>query len=461
MWSNIVKKIKSANNIYILFAFVITVLFTKIHIINDDKTLGAYKINNLWEFIYDKGIVESYYGWSSRVIINMLMYTMLAAGRYIWAITMGMTFFIMLYSISVWVNADKWEQKLAVVAIILLYPYKMLTTAGWICTSVTYVIPITLALYGSLAIHDVYTKKNRSIAVNIVYVLFTIIAANAEQVMAVLFLLYTLILGYFIFKEHISISKLKTVMVQYGVIILTIVYTVLCPGNKVRKSTEIIAYFPDFDQLTLVNKFDIGFFNTIDYMMTEKLIFMIILAFGSAALIWSITENKGKRIISLCPVILTLYYIEPINEFVNILFPPLSFIPNDIPYYGILSQGVSENGMAISAIQIAAYVFFLVDICLIFWWLTKSCYEKIITFSLILGGLGSRIVIGFVPSVYVSATRTYAVMVVCLMTAFLFVLMNNYNLLSKKVKNIVYYMSVLIIPIAAVALMVLIFVTDK
>ena len=169
-------------SLFIMYLFYIT------PIIFDDKFNKAHA--SLYNsFAKDWNATFSmYFSWSSRTLVNFVMYQMEVHGKYLFAIVTGLFFFVMLMSVSAFINDRQlFKFDVSIGVALMTVPLVYYSTAGWIATTTTYLYPICAATYALTALK----MKKKAIWQEILLCLATLYAANNEQVLIVLLFIFS------------------------------------------------------------------------------------------------------------------------------------------------------------------------------------------------------------------------------------------------------------------------------
>lgn len=374
--------------------------------------------------------------WSSRILINSIVIYFNDNHVVLWVITMMISMFVLLYALDKQFNKDKsFLGALIIVSAVLLIPYDLLSSAGWITTTCTYFIPMSLGLLSLCPIKKCLCSEKYKWYEYIIYALAIVFACNHEQVSVVISCVYLVASIYF------SINKKKSyfIYIQLLLAILSFVYIIICPGNWSREATEIANWFPTYGMLNVFNKFDICFSTTMKWLFFENN-FISIICLLLTILIFKKYKETPIRIISLMPTVITI--IEgPFNSIFNALFPYITNINNTISIQGLLTP-VNRGNLEVFTTYL---IWCLLLICLLITVikLASSFKTLLIILTLLIAGFASRFAIMFSPTIYASGYRTCLVLILCIFVSVLILLFENLN--KFKNKKILSYVSIVLI----------------
>lgn len=374
---------------------------------NDDiiisNELGS-KISYWWSYN-----IQSYFTWTSRIIINFIWFIVLKCGRFALFVYCGISMYVMIKALMLLFssNGENWI-KMYIIVVVLLFPFDTLYSAGWVATTTSYFGPQAFALMSLVPIKKIFNDEKISFKKLILYSICLIYGANAEQMNVVLFAAYlAVVIWSFIQKKHnwkIDFLFLLTV--------LSLINLFVCPGNQSRKDKSISAYFPTYGMLSTVDKADIGLSTTLKWMFAGNNAFIIVTCIMFAFLIWKKYKEPLFRFVAIIPAAATLL-LGPFRSFLSAVFPYVAYAADDVDYYGSFTVEYSGSGRGM--VQFGLFLVLAVCVCVEIFLLNDSVAGLITDFVLILAGVASRAAMGFSPSVYESSTRTYTSLVVCIM----------------------------------------------
>ena len=405
----------------ILFGFVslfVACIFYLTPIFGDDRVnkMNASLYNSFFKDM--RSVYEMYFLWSSRTIVNFFMYQLEVHSKVIFAVLVGVFFFLMLYSVSLMVN-DKRNMKLdvSVAFALITIPFSYYSTAGWIATTTTYLFPISAATFALTPIFrkDEVKEKYKKVLI----CLATLYAANNEQILIVLLCIFGV---YSLLKAKGKSKISKVIIAQNILLLLNFLWFILSPGNKKRNMDEIPRWFPQFKKLNIFNKLDIGFTTTVQHLLFGNLPYMLLIV--TIPVIFYIHQQKYDKA-------LKQYVVTSILAFAIWFAYSVSFDIFNITQSEKLSklfvfskEGLFVPGTVGSKRCILSFLIYCIFIALLLF--NYSYKMKLSNYFIFLGAffgaLMSRIALGFSATNYVSATRTFAVMATVFIVMLLFML---------------------------------------
>ena len=365
---------------------------------DDQVFLESVTGTSIWSYVGPR-----YYTWSSRLIIEFVLCSVLKISKYLWILIEALMVALAGYSISklfIKNNDNKKENITMLVAMILLYPITQMNSAGWAATTVNYMWPMALGLFSLIPIRKIWDGEKIKFWQYPLYVIALIFAANQEQACAILFGTYLLFAILMIIKN----KKIHPfVVIQTLLVIASLVFILTCPGNKVRTETEIANQFNDFEMLTILDKIGLGFTSTMGMIIDKGSIVFAIMSILIAVNIFLNYKEKLYRLVSLVPVfsILSLCYFTKIT---TEIFPFFGTLKGLITEEQVMLTAVNCNNMLyVIPIILATANFICIIMSLLLMFKTLNNNVALLVF---LVGLASRLIMGFSPTVFLSGERT-------------------------------------------------------
>lgn len=475
--------IKNNYSFIILFIAILSLHLFMGHA-NDD--IGYSTI--LAKFNLFEWLIRRYDIWSSRLIIDTVSVILARENIIVWKIldsliyTVGAYLAIKLINIVSNYEYDKIVKYFGVL-LFLIYPFYDMSSAGWIATTLNYSWCFGLGMVSFLPLMNYYENKQTSIYTYVISFLCLLYAVNQEQSCALILgfnLLY--LIHCIINKKNINKFNILTIIVSG----LSLIFILTCPGNSVRLASEVTRWYPAFAHLNIYQKLYLGIVSTIGTLISEKIIILLFYIFLNVCAIVK-TKNKYLKYVCYFNILLilflagfdllldinyiiqyspTLKIILENNDLLNSIVmttsnninsvcihqPMLTYILNLITFQGVpLSNAyyypyaISLNIALIIAVSICIYL--LLSSCLL---LYKIFSKNLLPLTLFIGGLMSKLILGFSPTVYASNTRTAIFFNMILIMLILLLITELYceNKINKKHEHV---MKVLFIILAIIS----------
>lgn len=396
MKNNILKFIKENKIIISLFLVLLIVhLFLPLNWSDDAVFLKKTADKDIFEFLNG----------SARPFTDGLTY-IFSRNQWLWRILNPFVLTVAVWSVHKTAPLKTKNNKTLLICFAVLFPTFILVDAGFIATTVNYLWPVTFGILNLIpAINSIQGKKT-NILFLVLLIPLLVYSTNMQQLCAVLLAIFPSIIIYFIIKKK---SFKPYFILQFFITAAGTLFSLYVnfTGDNSRIIRETNRYFPEFGELNFIEKFELGFSSTF-YSMTMEIrqafagfiIFTALLIF----LTFKANKNKIQKSLSLAPAIF------------SVIFGILSLIPdNNSSFINFLTNEMQHPRLdkASYSFNILPDIFFII-ICITImyniWTLIKDTEYKIISESIFLLGLGSRILMGFSPTVWASGYRTYCIL---------------------------------------------------
>lgn len=409
---NITKKnkikniLKSDNLPFIIFFIILIVMHLGIcKISGDDFKFSEELLNNDF-FTY---LLQRYDTWSSRVIIEASLISILQYGLTLWKILNIIIYIILAKSISKICN-EKNNKMLnyAICGLILLIPISVVSNTGWVSTTTNYLWVVSLGLYSISVIKDSLNNIKIPWWKIILSILFTIYACNQEQMAVAMFIVLAGILIYQLIKNKKNISyiikKEKLLLVLLIITIVSLIFILTCPGNLLRKTKEIDRWYPEYINLNIVEKVELGVTSIMSNLILNTnyifIIFTLILAYGA----WKTQKNKLIKLICVIPAISSVVFTI-FREYIILAMPQIEDVLIQFNQQTLIMK---TNDINISTILFMMYyIFILLAIPTGMYFIFKNKKEFYICSGIYCVGFITRFIMGFSPTVFASGIRTF------------------------------------------------------
>lgn len=433
---NIKEKIKAIfdgdyRGIAILFVLQLILFFTIKPIRYDD----AFYIEAITGTPVLNFVGTRYLEWTSRILIEATLGFIFRFSKYIWIFGTVLLMTLMGYSISrIFVKKEnKKELIMMILWLILLYPLERMSSAGWAATTVNYLWPLSFGLFSLISIRKAYDKERINPILGILYALATVYACNQEQMCAVLlvtYLFFTIVLTIRDGKKVSLYMYLQTILA-----IASFVFIITTPGNALRTESEIVTYFPDFYNMSIIEKTVLGITTTMGEMVANYSITFAIFTFMLMAYIWDNYKDRLVRGISAIPFTTTivLSFGRAITENLSVT---VKWIQKNFTEKEIILKASSYSflGSYVEFI-ISLVVIMSIFICLL---LIFKKLKNNIAFYVFGCGLVTRIIMGFSPTVFASENRTCLFLEFACLICTLLIWQEFIKKVEKKTKTRVY-----------------------
>ena len=385
-------------------------------------------------------LIYRYNNWSSRLIIDGMMIMLCKNVKYkVFCVLNAATYVVMTIIISKIFNKEQNKNiNIFLCFLVLLYPLSHLGSAGYIATSINYLLPLTCLFYSMYVVLQIINNKKFSKISYIIAIITTLIACNMEQTcitfVALLF-----------FIEIFSIIKKKNkkkdwyIIVLFAIAIIELIFIAKCPGNSVRYNSEIKARYNNYANYGLKEKIYLGIIPTASEILNQKIIFTV---FALLLMIYTFCKSKNKILRTLSVIDFSFFLL--MGTFSNLT---KTIYQNSSKFFEIInSQDIYGNSIALPNLICLAIILF-VSLSLIY--LLYEVFDHKLEYPLILiVGFASRIMMGFSPTIFASCSRTAIILYFSALVLSLIIYRELYNDKNIKEKKIIESLNYLIVILA-------------
>jgi hypothetical protein len=301
--NNSIKKINFYNYLpfITLFFLILFIHFIVPNIGDDVYFTTALNDTNLIAFI-----INRYYIWSSRVIIDSFFAIFNGIfPRIIWQLVDTTMYTLIAILLSKLFNKKaNIKFNWILVGLILLYPFGDLESAGFVTTTIAYIWPMTCMLYSFYIIDKIINNRTLMWYNYFLAVITTIICCNMEQSCAVFFGFAILSILYLIKNKIFNIKKHYFICILLALCSLELIFILTCPGNSVRALSEINTWFPAYASYNFIDKIYLGIVPTASIILYQKVILFL---FSLLLMIYTFINNKGELVRILSVIVFAFF----------------------------------------------------------------------------------------------------------------------------------------------------------
>ena len=320
---------------------------------------------------------------------------------------------------------DKTPQSvLLTCALVMIFPLWYLGTAGYIATSTNYLYPLAGLLL--IACQLKALCKGQKLPPYRHFLLLPVMAylLNQDQAACILVGGLLLLLLYVSFLSPKGKKIIGWVAAYFSVALVGYVLMFLLPGhlNRMSDPTEMKLYLPEFADWSIPKKIYRGFTSTFAHIFFDDSALSVLFFF----ILFLIAQEKGNfwcRIISILPLCgFLLAHMLGKERFVH-----FNYFYNVLAELKPLSSLGGLIGLGFSIVCLFSAVFTICKAC--------SPSNRWLLLSLLILGGGSRVIMGFSPTIYASAQRTFTYLMFALSAGCLVLLQELKNIQA----NTLYY----------------------
>lgn len=392
--------------LFIIYSFIVH-LYTG-NVYGDDKYFVKMMIDNG----YFNLIISKFKEYGNNPALFSLQLLFSYVTDWVWRILDIFVMVIIPYMImKLSFNDKKIEYAYLVCAIWVFYPFIYSGSAGWIITTMGYLWNLPLILYYLLIVKDIFSNKSIKTyrlvigCLLIAYVTSFIIGKLIFIIMLPLFLVYA-------YKIN---ARKSFFVISFIITIINIMFQSLQSGAKNRFSADMIAYFQDFLMLTIPEKIQIGFMQVTANMFLNANFVSLILCLVVVLSVYKLYSQKIIRIIALFPLMIQIIF-GYCYGILTYLYPSIKdIIPNTVNYLSMASvyKGIVNANNYFDILSYFPLILMILAFSTLAIAILYSMKNKVLAILSSIGyiiGIGTATMVGFAPSIYVSAyrTQTYA-----------------------------------------------------
>ncbi|MBQ8117067.1 MAG: hypothetical protein IJ147_03320 [Lachnospiraceae bacterium] len=352
----------------------------------DDQTLGEF-LRFQWE------------NWTSRILIEFVLLSVIKYDL-LWRV-LDTVFVVTLGTMLGRIT----EEKRFSYAVLLLYPFHEMASAGWVNTTLNYLWP----LWSGMLIFVMYKKYMTGEKLHWSAYLWSIpavlFACDQEQMAVVMLIVTVGMIG-------IGISRKRYLMPYVDLMFLLniacLVKMFICPGNQARSVTETSIRYAAFSELSVWDKIFLGVYNVESTFIARPHILFLPITLLLAFLVFQKTESGWKRGLAAAPAAVTLAHCvlaESMTKW-NRIFWRCEAEEFDLEDLGLY--------------RLPVWLFFGLVLCSLVFIMYILWKEQIRQFWAVLilwgAGLASAVMMGFSPTMFDSGSRTMLFFCFAMMT---------------------------------------------
>lgn len=345
--------------------------------------------------LFHYNFVYLYQTWSGRWFLNLTL-CMIGQILPIWRVINLLATAGILFSLDYLLGFRTVWQRGVLSALVLVYPYETLSSAGWPATASVYWWTISAILLSAVPLRRCVENQKIPWWQWILFLLTTVYACDHEQG-GILFLMISVsVLVYQVLRSgKAGIHPFQ--ITQLFVAALVFLSVLLAPGNTLRSQSEMLTWFAEFSDYNVFQKLHLGLVHTFDMFFAMPGLLMLLL---SVILLAQSYRTRGKTdavvILASLPLLLTILY-----AYLVLLFPKLRlwfFSHHGIKVFDYASM-TSWFPVIFLFLWIGAELKVLYD-------LEGDRKLFLVDTAVFLGGGMTTVGMGFSPTVYSSGSRT-------------------------------------------------------
>lgn len=384
--------------LFVFFSFLFFIhCFTKFG--GDDTSYFSLMLDTYSLFSFLK---MRYLSWSSRIIIEGFL-VVLSRYLYLWRFLNSCIYTLLIYASNrLFFKKISFKNLLLTGLVLLLYPFLLVGETGYCATSLNYLWPLALMMVGFLPYRFYLYHERIPRYLYPISVLSILYAVNHEQAVCIVFAVSV----FFLIYAFIQKSSKRYPILLFLLSTISLVFIFTCPGNSNRMGIELAHYYPDYINANIMDKIYLGMVSSTSILLDCTWI----IYFFSFILFLSIIRNVKRRV----PKIIAMIYFG-ILTFIFLLKVYCEIKNYQYELFNYFTQ--VGHVFVFSRVNICWLLLIGFLFCTIIYLLYQLDKKKsIVLIFILLLGCGSRLMMGFSPTVFASGKRT----VIFLFFSFLF-----------------------------------------
>lgn len=256
-------------------------------------------------------VANRYQTWSSRVLIEAALVTVLQWNDWIWRIVDTLMILLAVFAITE-MSLPEGKRKYCFLTCLAIFmiPVSQIHSAGYGATTLNYVWPLGCGLFAIIPLGKAIRNEKCEKTFYVFGILLSVYAANLEQMAAILLgISGYVVMERLVRKQKVSLYAVLILLISLGMV----VFALTCPGNDIRAELEILD-FPEYGNYSLPEKIELGFLSIIAYYfgIVEENISILFLLLAAIAVV--VAQKKWKILLLLLPAVTAFSYYRCIVE---------------------------------------------------------------------------------------------------------------------------------------------------
>lgn len=346
-------------------------------------------------------LISRYNEWTSRLLIEGTLIIMVHFET-VWRICNLILVVLVAIIISkIFVKTNIRSTNWIITVLMFLYPISQMGATGWIATTLNYFWPLTFGLIAIIPIKKIQNEEKISWVEYVIYSISMIYSINQEQMCLILLAVY----GVFLTYQIINRKTCGFAIFSLALCASSLIFILTCPGNLARKIAETGKWFPEFANLNLIRKIEMGFSSSLyEFVMKPNFVFIVFCGLLFISVVLKHQKNSYRAIAAI-PFVSSIVF-GLFGNAVGVIFPGILKIINSMTKIGTGINFSSVKSWIPDLILLLVCLSIIISLVLAF---EKKSDSLLVIFILILG-FGSRMVMSFSPTIWASGTRTFIFM---------------------------------------------------
>lgn len=404
-------------NKFIHLYCIFLLFFFGVHCVLQIKGDGAFFSHLLDSNSLTDVLIERWGSWSSRLLIEAILIP-ISRHLWIWRICDSLMMTLLVYALyRIVFSEHSWKRLVLVFLAVIFYPFSDMSTASFCATTLNYMWPLACFCLCCIPIADIIRYNDFNYKWLPVYLLAAVFAANHEQVacgMLFLGVVLTVVLWRTNKKFGYPLCIMMVALVELSLFLI-------CPGNSNRTEVAIPLCYNTWNDISLLEKAYLSISSMASIMMNNYMIWLVFVV-ASSIIVWGKGVGRDRLV---CLLILGVWLVVFILRAVFIVTQSKNLL---FCYETSSSDPFSISFVPMMLLFVGVYV-----IGSALWLLFKIWGDRsIIPIAIFLAGVGTRLMMGLSPTIFVSARRTMIFLYFALLLLTLLMIKEHKDAFSRK-----------------------------
>lgn len=406
--------------IFVTLFFVWLFMHYYCKILMDDAVwyLERKPVLSTWPLIWEHYVAHMKQ-WSSRFVIDLVGRFFELNRMLYWKVVDTFFWVFLVYHLDAIFNEEKSIRKTLFISCSAFFvDFLSMSAGGWMAATFTYFWPVVLGIYCLKILNKLYQQAPVKWFEYIVDFLCFIYAIDNQQIVAIAVVLLT----YYMIMMYRKRDLKGYVVFLWCICVARLGVHLFWQGSNNRMSAEIISWFPEWGTMNLIDKLQMGFTSSLAVLFGSFNLVTFALYLALSVAVFQKTRNVYIRVISSIPTIVVAL-AGPLRSSGEKFFPHIYKIMfPSIGKYGLINELNYSDDMQ----YIVLFIWTVCLLILVFsiFYLYDTIYQKFLYCLILLCGIGSRVILGFSPTVSASGERTYICLYITVWVLMLGVCMN-------------------------------------
>ena len=359
---------------------------------------------------------SSFVAHSARPLVDALLYGFISV-PFLWRLCNPFVLVLFMWVCAKLFGCSDKRASVITVCCMAIYPAMVVVDAGFVATTLNYLWPVSFGFACFLPLYNEWNGLSSSPLLKIALIPALLFATDMQQLCAVMLLVF----GAGVWALWRKRKKCGYVLLQFLLTCGCCAFSLLrnTTGDNPRMTREIARFYPDFASLNVFQKAEQGFSSTFYCFVGEvQFAFAAFLAFSLFLAVMTFYKKKSVLVKITAAVPASCGILAGLTA----LFPS-AFGGLHSAVFGELKNVLMENAVYVFS-PLADGLFLLLFLCIAvtIWSLVDDKKRRVSAEISLCVGLGTRMIMGFSPTVWASGYRTFFLMFVSWMAIVVWIL---------------------------------------